>query len=173
MAKDGAMPDSKTVVYPAFKPCEKNVSVPTLLVEPFETGRKPEVWVQWNGKSKRASLQDMQFRFPVPIDVNAPDWFGHPEKFRVILFGPIRHFPNPQYANQFAREHFGGDPNGQVLYVISAHEGVDGGNNTTVPIAFLIPMKIELLDDMVGIISPENYYDPKVQQEVIDKFYKK
>ena len=31
MAKDGAIPDSKNAVYPAFKPCEKNTFVPTLL----------------------------------------------------------------------------------------------------------------------------------------------
>lgn len=167
------MSATKTQIKPAFKVCENNVQTPTILIEPFDTEGDPQVWIQWYGKSERADLKDMQFRFPIPMAPNADDWFGHPERFKVILFGPISKFPNQGYARQFANEHLSGDTEGTVLYVISSHVGVDDGNGGTIPIAFLVPMNIKLADDEVGIISPGDYYEPKVQQSVIDEFYGK
>lgn len=155
---------------PAFKVCENNVEVPTILVEPFKPGEKFQVWVQWFGKSERSDLRGMQFRFPVPIGVDALHWCGLPDRFKVILFGPIRKFPHPHYANKFAREYFSGDPDGRVLYVINPHKAVDDGNGGKIPVAFMVPMTIELADNEVGIISPIDYYDPKVLQDTIDEF---
>mgnify|MGYP001600400997 CR=1 FL=1 len=56
-----------TKVWTGFKPCEKKVDKPIILVEPLEPGGDPQVWVQWYGKSDRAELKNMQFRFPVPV----------------------------------------------------------------------------------------------------------
>lgn len=59
-------------VKPEQKVCEKNVDVPTLLVEPFKEGDKPEVFVQWFGMSLVGmDLEEMQFRFPVPAPVGS------------------------------------------------------------------------------------------------------
>ncbi len=160
------------MVTTAFTPCKQNVDVPTILVEPFEPGEEPQVWIQWSGIAAQADLGNQQFRFPVPLNPTATDWLNHPEKFRVILFGPIRNFPNEAYAEVYARQYLKNDMDARVLYLISSHAGVDDGNGGTIPIALLLQMNIELADDAVGIISPKNYYDALVQKEVIDEFFR-
>ena len=165
--------DTQTKIQTGFIPCEKNVDTPTILVEPFAPGGTPQVWVQWFGKSDRADLKDMQFRFPVPIDLTDTAWHDRPKAFTVILFGAIVKFPDKEYANKFAKKYLNGDPDARVLYVASSFIGVDDGSGETVPMAFLVPMHIELIDENVGIIRPDEYYSPKALETVQKEFKKK
>ena len=151
-------------IKPQHKVCETNVDVPTIIVEPLEEGREPQVLVQWFGEFSAADFlqkefgnavverfQRMQFRFPVPIPVDDMHWMLHPERFKVILLAQVKDWPNKKAIPEL------GKPDSWILWLASSHYGTDDG-----PACFAVPFNVMLGDQLCGIISPRKYCDVNV-----------
>lgn len=156
---------SNELVGPRQKVCEKNVDVPTLLVEPLAASDCPirETFVQWFGRANGADLGEGQFRFPVPLHHADRYWEGHPMLWKVTFLGTFRNFPwNPQ-SREMYREvtPFRDNPDTEIL-VAHLRETRHPADPELDTFGLMIPMTIHLADSVCGIITPREYCDKTV-----------
>ncbi len=155
-------------IRPEHKVCESRVEVPTIIVEPFHEGGEPEVFVQWFadfseidflqqefGNSLVEKFEKMQFRFPVPMLPNDEHWMGHPERFKIVLFGQVQDWPNKAVVSQMGKH------DAWILWVTSSHYGTETPSGDG-PACFIIPLHVMLADQICGIITPKKYCDTTV-----------
>lgn len=163
---------AKSQIRPQHKVCERNVEVPTILVEPFIAGGKPEVLVQWFGEAEGNDLAGMQFRFPVLLDPDDCHWMSHPELFSVIFFGQAKDWPTEKTSQDVIDLVVKGDSNAWIFWIASSHYGIQQGNGS-VPACFVLPMPVMLGDGVVGVIRPKKFCDVAVLDRVKKEFHQK
>ncbi len=156
----------KPIGQPLHNVCEENVTKPKLILKDIN-GVK--VWLQWFGTSKNFDLQNKQFLFP--INTSPSNFYLHPEKFELIMIGPVKNWPNKDVVDDLIEQLGGEDVN--IVYFISPEIGTDDGNGQTVPAAGILPLDIKLADDNCGIIDPEEYFDDSVRIRAIEKIQSK
>lgn len=156
-------------IRPQHKVCQKNVEVPTILVEPFNPDGDPEVFVQWFGEAQGIDLGGIQFRFPVPVSTNALRWMGHPELFKVILFGQVKDWPKKEAIRAIVDLVAKGSLNAWILWVTSYHYGTQHSDGPG-PACFVVPMTVMLADGVCGVVTPRKYCDTSILDHKNEKF---
>jgi hypothetical protein len=150
---------------PRTKACEKNVDVPTLLVEPLTASDWPmrETFVQWFGRADGVDLGERQFRFPVPLHHANSYWHGHPLLWKVTFLGTFRSFPwNPQSREMYCEvAPFRDNPDAEIL-VAHLREPRHPADPELDTFGLLIPMMVRLADSACGIITPREYRDQTI-----------
>jgi len=159
----------ESLVRPQQKVCEKNVKVPTILVEPFQEGGKPEVFVQWFGESSTGrKLGEMQFRFPLPAPVDSHCWMGHPELCKVVMVGQVKNWPKPEAAQSIADMAAKGNLDALIIFIVATHYSTLSGGRTGTA-CFVFEMTIQLADGIYCVITPRPYCDMSVLEEENDR----
>ncbi|PCI20319.1 hypothetical protein COB64_02230 [Candidatus Wolfebacteria bacterium] len=146
---------------PLHKVCSENVEIPTLIQDNNNT----EVSLQWFGGSEYFDLSGMQFSFP--LNTNLEAFYFHPEKFEIIMIGPVKNWPNPEAIPGLIEDLGGEDV--IIIYFISSEIGVDDGNGQIIPAAGILPLTILLADENCGIIKPVEFFNDMVRKEAIKK----
>jgi hypothetical protein len=160
----------ESLVRPQQKICEKNVEVPTILVEPFQEGGKPEVFVQWFGESSTGmNLGEMQFRFPLPAPADSHCWLGHPELCKVIMVGQVRNWPKPEAAQGIADMATKGNLDALAIFIAATHYSRLCSDGRAGPACFVFEMTIHLADGIYCAITPRPYCDMSVLEEEAGK----
>ncbi|MFA5933786.1 MAG: hypothetical protein WC795_00995 [Candidatus Paceibacterota bacterium] len=150
---------------PVHEVCKENVKMPRL----FRKTEDGIVFLQWFGESDRFDLSGMQFNFP--LNIKAETFFLKPERFEVIMIGPIKNWPNTPEVLAHMFQQLGGE-DVMVIYCICSEIGIDGGNSQSVPAAGMFPVNIMLADDNCGLIKPKEFFDDSVRIKAIEKFQK-
>jgi hypothetical protein len=167
-------------VPPAHPVCPTLVEVPTVRMQPKGLGypRRPaefegrnEVVVQWYCDATEGPLKDLQFAFPVTAKPDAVQWFGHPERYRVVMLAPLRNWKNPEVIRQFTKDG-AFTPDSHVIYLITSELGLDDRRGGTMPSAFLTGIAL-LGDPAHGVIQPREYIQWNVADEEVAKLAKK
>jgi hypothetical protein len=157
--------DHDKPVKPQQKVCEKNVEVPTLLVEPLTASDWPmrETFVQWFGRADGADLGERQFRFPVPLHHANSYWHGHPLLWKVTFLGTFRSFPwNPKSREMYREVAPFRDNPGTGILVAHLREPKHPEDPELDTFGLMIPMTIHLTNSERGIITPQEYRDRTV-----------
>ncbi len=149
-------------VKPEQTVCEKNVDVPTLLVEPLSASSRPirETFVQWFGRANGADLGERQFRFPVPLHHADRHWEGNPLFWKVTFLGTFQKFPWNPRSREIYREiaPFRDNPDAEIL-VAHLREPRHPEDPELDSFGLMIPMTTHLTDSAYGIIAPREYRD--------------
>ncbi len=155
--------------------CEVQVAVPTIRLQarglgyphrPPEFEGQEEIVVQWFGEAKNGELKNLQFAFLLQTQLDAIQWLGHPEWYRVVMLGTLKNWPNPKAVKHFLEQGLGLDS--VVVYVVTAQIGLDDGHGGSRPSAMLVPV-VGLGDPNHGVIFPREYANWEVPKEEIAK----
>lgn len=160
MSSSSAAVVDDRLLRPAHSVCERKVEVPTISVEEKD-GRRTVV-VQWFGKASSAELKkDDQFLFPFTTGVDAIQWFGHPEQFRVSFLGQIKNWPNPEAIPQLLE----GFKSEDAWVFMVASSLYSRKTQRGVVCACFMGAIVMLGDPNVGVITPVPFYDERVNLE--------
>jgi len=152
--------DRDETVRPQQKVCETKVDVPTILVEPFREGDKPEVFVQWFGESSAGvNLGEMQFRFPLGTSTDSHYWMGRPELCKIIMLGKVKDWPKPEVAQEIADTVTQGNLDALIVFIVATHYTMRRGDGSPGAPCFVFELKILLADGVCGVITPQPYCD--------------
>lgn len=132
-----------------------NVAVPTVV--PY-----PPMHIRWFGQAEVPLPEESQFLFPVLADDKAIEWFGKPNRFRIVFLGQIKDWPKPE-AIQLMVEAMKGDLETWIVWLVSSIVGMEHSDGIG-PASYAV--KIALLGDgNCGIITPKPYTNMEVLAE--------
>lgn len=151
------MSNKHEVVQPQHRICmqEWNVAVPTMVLD-------PPIHIRWFGQAEVLLPKDSQFLFPVLADEEAIEWFGKPDRFRVVFLGQIKDWPRPE-AIQLMVEAMKGDPETWIGWLVSSFIGMEHSDGIG-PASYAVKIAL-LADGNCGIITPRPYTNMEVLAE--------
>ena len=151
-------------VKPQHEVCEKEVFSPTLFIESGEKGKT--VVVQWIGEYTNRNIFSYQFKWPVLLDFESEEWGGHPESFRVVFLGKAEEYPEKNVRKQITNNSEETDK--WVIQLVSSKVKCEYPTGPG-PKSFIINIVL-LGDPNVGIIQPQQHYNPQILGEEMERF---
>jgi hypothetical protein len=153
---------------PVHKICTEKVFRPKIRMEKILDDET--VVVQWTGDYHQENIFEYQFNFPIAASLEK--YKNDMSSLYVIFIGQIKYWPDQRQVASMAKNFDDSKMEKCIVYLMSANHAQEYGDGSIGPASFIVEVVL-LGDPNVGVIRPRRYFDPLIDEMVVEEFNKK